>query len=153
MPTKPTLKSVCDTARYELLSGIHLEQADIRDGGDYIVRRREGPHKVCISNSVLAHGAEFTNMVVVFASMTGGPWPGDTVRNYKVKRSGQEGSFFYNDQLLRWYIDFNDYDGRNPSIYLTIDRRSAWWQRLTRTLAVTKRRRDRQRQQRKRMAA
>ncbi len=151
MPTKSTMRLACDKARNEILDRVHLDPADIPDSRNYVVRRRGGPEKLCVSNSILIHGAEFTNMVIVFTAMTGGPWPGDSVRGYKVIRSGQEGSFFYLGHLVRWYIDFRD--EVNPSIYITIDKRSAWWQRLMRTLSVMKKRRNRLREQRKRMAA
>ena len=146
------MKSIFDQARADLLLGVHLEVSDIPTDWNYTIRRKDEPYKVSISRSVLQHGAIFTNMVMQYVSMKRGPWHADgTVRNFRVEPSGQEGSFFYKDHLVRWYIDLHD--RINHSLYIMIDERSSWWNCLVYRLSSMKKRQKQRREFRKRIAS
>jgi hypothetical protein len=146
------MKSIFDNARADLLLGVHLEVSDIPTAGNYTIRRKDAPYELSISRSVLQHGATFTNMVMQFVAMKRGPWHKDgSVQNFTVKASGQEGSFFYRNHLVRWYIDLHD--RINPSLYVMIDERSSWLNQLVYRLSSMKKRRKQRSESRKMIAS
>jgi len=126
--------------RFETATRINLEERDMPNGGNYTIGRAQEPYEVSISSSVLKMGHNFTNMVMAVVGMPKGPWNWQNVREFRTSRNGEEGSFFYRNHLIRWYIDFHD--DKTPSLYVMKDSKVSWWNRAQYRFRNTQRLRE-----------
>ncbi|GEM_PF-2383124 len=141
MFTKPDLNNF----RAEVTSNVtgeSVKAAIAKDAGliNLTYHRQDGSYRFSLDHSIMKQGADFVLMVTSYVAMETGPYApeNNSLSKWVVSKKGGEGSFFYKRQLIRWYID--EFSPGQLSLYVKIDRRKSWMQRIGYVFTSKKRR-------------